>query len=228
MSNINYNDGRVHMEIYENDVDKKEIAKQFSEGDSKLYESLLQLWEKGIKTTSCCKGHENSPAYIGIVVDANSIEFIENICDYVETHDSKIGVNFSPRNDYDDFSIDLMDENTKNSFLEKIPYFINQKNNDKKTTIATYAIFLLNFARSTGFSFRLAADKNNIMFAFSEPGTIQVFNEQNAIPLEQILPMIKQNGNIPLVPFSCNNESMKEFLNIIYPGAFVLNDEFQK
>lgn len=63
-SNIDFN------EIIKN---KEKYAKVFSEGSKELEKTLLSLWNKGIETKGCCKGHDDkkSKQYIGISLDKN-------------------------------------------------------------------------------------------------------------------------------------------------------------
>ena len=43
---MSYNDGKIHMDFFDKPEKFNEIAREFSEGDPKLQETLLALWEK--------------------------------------------------------------------------------------------------------------------------------------------------------------------------------------
>lgn len=66
----------------------EELIKQieeWSEGNEYLYTLLYLCWEKSIKTYACCKGHEKRPyPYIGIILDNNSIPYVESIISMME------------------------------------------------------------------------------------------------------------------------------------------------
>lgn len=51
-------------------MDKK-YALEYSEGNDKLYDCLIKLWDKDFITIGCCKGHEEErkKQYIGFKID---------------------------------------------------------------------------------------------------------------------------------------------------------------
>ena len=42
---MKYNDGKVHMDFYDQETDLFPIAEEFSEGDNKLRDLLLKMWD---------------------------------------------------------------------------------------------------------------------------------------------------------------------------------------
>lgn len=212
-----YNDGQVHTDFYDKEVDKIEIAKQFSEGDIQLQDCLLKLWEKGIKTLACCRGHgDTSIAYISLVFDENSSDLIYNICDYMYFSEEPVELDFSNHKDYDSVSIDMPSERSKHQWLDFISKCANNQNYDFSfsTAIPTTAMELLAFANREGLSCRYSVNKDEMMFGYCQPGVLQVFGD-NALQLDDIIDDIKTKGELPLAPISCNENSIGKFLNLI-------------
>lgn len=79
-------DGKVYVKDYTNVSREEKIidAKKYSEGNEKLEELLLLLWENGINTVSCCAGHErdkmskNNP-FISIMIDNISEDVLKKV-----------------------------------------------------------------------------------------------------------------------------------------------------
>lgn len=220
---MSYNDGQVHLDFYDKEVDIEKIAKEFSEGDPLLCNSLLELWKNGIKTSACCRGHnENATAYISLVINDNSQKLIQAISEYLYLQDDKMELDFiNHRDGYDTFTVGMADEKTKNEFLTFLCNFLKEKKGiEDSNTVLKYANYLLLFAKKMGLSCRYAVEKNEMMFSYSYPGTIQLFDE-NAPRLDDLIESIRETGNLPLMPIRCDEKSLEQFINIIFPNAFV-------
>lgn len=59
--------------------ERKKLAKQYSEGLEELEQLLNNLWNLGIDTLGCCRGHNDKLPYIGIVVNDYSINIINHL-----------------------------------------------------------------------------------------------------------------------------------------------------
>ena len=59
--------------------ERKKFAKQYSEGLEELEQLLNNLWNLGIDTLGCCRGHNDKLPYIGIVVNDYSINIINHL-----------------------------------------------------------------------------------------------------------------------------------------------------
>lgn len=92
---MRYNDGQVHLEIYDNNEDKVAIAKDFSEGDLLLERCLLQLWDSNIKTMACCEGHDGGVSYLFLIIDSNTHPLINAICEFLYVQEGNIQLHFS-------------------------------------------------------------------------------------------------------------------------------------
>lgn len=221
---MSYNDGNEHIAFYNENVDRKQIAEQFSEGDFLLRDVLLELWESGIKTTACCKGHDdNNIAYISLIMDKNSQNLIQSICNYIYFQGDNLELSFTSANnkDYDTFIIYMANEETKYRFINFISNFLITENQivDIKNRIPLYANYLLSFARKAGLDCRYLVNADEMMVGFNKPGTLSIFGENSPL-LDNILDQIKDTGNLPLIPMKCSEQSIESFLSVIYPNVF--------
>ena len=228
---MSYNDGQVHTEFYNKSVDIEKIANDFSEGDYKLQSILLALWENGIMTIACCKGHDDGrPAYISFVINEKSKKLIQSTSEYLYLQDGKIELDFGFNGkDYDTFTVYMGDEKVKEEYLNFINSLLSQRiEHDKfNNNIPEYGRYLLKFARTTGMHCRFNVGKDEMMLGFSRPGTLQIFDKDSPL-LDNIIQSIKETGNIPLVPLKCSEKSLREFINIIYPNTFMVQSTIQK
>lgn len=228
---MSYNDGKVHTEFYNKSVDIEKIANDFSEGDYKLQSILLALWEKGIMTVACCKGHDDGrPAYISFAINEKSKKLIESTSEYLYLLDGKVEVDFDfAGKDYDIFTVYMGDEKVKEDYLNFINSLLSQRiDHDKfNNNIPEYGRYLIKFARTIGMHCRFNVGKDEMMFGFSRPGTLQIFDKDSPL-LDDIIQSIKETGNIPLVPLKCSEKSLQEFINIIYPNTFMVQSTIKK
>ena len=228
---MSYNDGREHMEFYHESVDTEKIAAIFSEGDDKLQKVLLTIWEKGIMTNACCKGHDDERhAYISFVINENSKKLIQKTLEYLYLQDDKLELNFNySGKDYDTFIVYMGNEKVKEDYLNFINDLLSQRieYEEVNNNIQEYGHYLLKFARTVGVYCRFIIEKDEMMFDFYQPGTIQLFHENSPL-LDNIIQSIKETGKIPLVPLKCSDKSLQEFINLIYPNTFMVQNTIQK
>lgn len=220
---MSYNDGQVHLDFYDKDVDFTKIAGEFAEGDPLLQKCLLELWKNGINTTACCRGHnEKEPSYISLIVNNNSKMLIDATCEYIYLQERKMELSFCfGGKDYDTFTVYMCDDKVKSEYLTFLYTFLNTKkeNNAFNNNILLYANYLSKFARQFGLICRYNIGSNEMMFGFSKPGYLQIF-DKNAPRLWDLIMSIKETGNLPLMPISCDASSLEQFINIIYPNSF--------
>lgn len=228
---MSYNDGYVHLDFYNQDVDREKIALDFSEGDSLLCSSLLELWENDIITTACCRGHdESSPAYVSLVIDDNSEGLIQATCEYLYLQEGRMELNFTNgNNDYDTFTVYMASEEDKESYLNFLQQVLKHDDAFKSAdnNIPVYAKHLLMFARGMGLNCRYGVEKDQMMFGYSHPGEFQFF-DNDAPALSDLNDSIRKTGNLPLRPISCDEKSLEQFINLIYPDTFTQVDDFKK
>ena len=228
---MSYNDGKVHTDFYDKQVDIKQIADDFSEGDHNLKSVLLLLWENGIMTDACCRGHDDGrPPYISFIINEKSKKLIQATSKYLYLQDGKIELDFSfYGKDYDTFIVYMGDEKSKEDFLNFVNRLLSKKAEHETFTsnIPKYGEYLLKFARMLGVHCRFSVERDNMMLGFTKPGTAQFFNE-NCPSLDDMLQSIKETGNLPLVPFQCSEKSLQEFINIFYPNTFTTQNIIQK
>lgn len=229
---MSYNDGNEHIDFYDKDIDRTKIAEQFAEGDILLRDTLLKLWESGIKTSSCCSGDNGEKiAYINLIMDENSWNLIQCICNYIYFLGDDIELSFVSTNNkvYNTFGIYMKNEKIKNQLLNFISTFCESKYQmeDIKSRIIEYANYLLAFARTSGLECRYDINNKEMMVGFCMPKHMMLFND-NAPLLDDLVDSIKETGNLPLVPMKCSDQSIESLLNIIYPNIFSKNNEIQK
>ena len=228
---MSYNDGQVHTEFYENPVDIEKIAEDFSEGDYKLKSILLALWKNGIMTNACCKGHDDVHLpYISFIINEKSKKLIQTTSEYLYLQDGKMELDFNfAGKEYDTFTVYMGNEKVKEDYFNFVNSLLSQRieHEEFNNNILEYGHYLLKFARKIGMHCRFCVEKNNMMFGFYRPGTLLIFNENSPL-LDDIIPSIKETGNIPLVPFNCSEKSLQEFINIIYPNTFMTQSVIQK
>ena len=90
-----YNDGNVHIDFYDKNSNKEEIAEQFSEGDPELKKVLLELWKNNIKTVACCRGHNDKEMieYVDLgIAMGNAIDKVKNAANYVTSDIDNDGI----------------------------------------------------------------------------------------------------------------------------------------
>jgi len=221
---MTYNDGKIYNDFYEYDLEKKDnIAKDFSEGNDILKQTLLSLWENKINTFGCCNGHidKDAPPYISFEVRHNSVSLTNRIIKFLSDYNMpNVSIDFNNREDGTLIMSINMTENSKDIILKKIYEYSKDNNNDLNITeILTNAMYLSIFADQHNVNFRYAIDMNqcNTIFGFVPFGTIQIFDD-NTPYLSDYIDKIKNTGNIPLLPFKCNDDSLKKLLSIIYPN----------
>lgn len=223
---MSLNDGQVYLDFFDKKEEYKKMAEDFSEGDSLLKETLLKLWEKGIKTIACCKGHEDksAPAYISFIMDHNSMETIQSTCDYLYMQDGDITLNFlNSEEDYNIFSIHMKTEEDKNKYLKFIQSILNKENeNQQPNDIPFSARCLLAYARKLDMRCRYILTKEEMMFGYFKKGENLVFNGDMP-QLRELLDSVVETGKLPLIPILCDKESLEQFINILYPNTFKNN-----
>lgn len=190
------------------------------------------LWRNGIKTNACCKGHDDGfrLAYLSLIMDEHSNKLIQVACEYLYLQGDKAMVEFSNnRSGYNTFIIRMADESVKNDWLEFLHNFLNRKNEipEVDTAIQTYAAYLLTFAGKTGLHCRYTIENDQMMFGYSYPGTVQIFDEQ-APQLDSLIDSIAATKTFPLTPVICNEKSLEQFINIIFPGSYTKSGDTQK
>ncbi len=229
---MSYNDGLVHNDFYDQDVDRGKIAKEFSEGDPLLESTLLELWDNNIKTSSCCKGHgEGSPAYISFIMNDDSKKLIQATCEYLYLQDGKFEINFisDSSKDYNEFNVSMGSEQDKESYLTFLQQAINYDGSIKGVgeNIPIYADNLLRFARSKELDLRYVVNKNGMAFGYTLPRGLIIFTDD--MPnLSDMNSSIRKTGQLQLRPISCDENSLEEFINLIYPDTFTVQDDFDK
>ena len=227
---MSYNDGQVHIDFYDESVDIEKIANDFSEGDYKLRCILLNLWKNGIMTESCCNGHDDGRhAYIAFIINEKSKKLIQATSEYLFLQDSRIELDFVHSKDYYIFIVYMGAEKAKEKYYNFINSLLSQKieHESINNNIPEYGYYLLKFARERGVHCRFCVTKDEMMFGFSYPGELQIFDE-NSLLLDDIIQAVKETGNIPLCPLKCNEQSLQEFINIIYHNTFMDEDITQK
>lgn len=228
---MSYNDGFVHDDFYDQDVDRGEIAKEFSEGDPLLESTLLELWDNNIKTSSCCRGHDDSTAYITFIMNDDSKKLIQATCEYLYLQDGKFEINFvsDSSKDYDEFCADMGSEQDKESYLTFLHQAINYDGSIKGVgeNIPIYADNLLKFARSKDLDCRYVINKNGMAFGYTTHRGLMLFTDD--MPnLSDMNSSIRETGQLQLRPISCDGQSLEEFINIVYPDTFTVADDFDK
>lgn len=222
---MSYNDGEVHTDFYDYDaIDKESIAKQFSEGDIQLQNCLIKLWDKGIKTVACCRGHdEKQSAYISLMFDIRSEQLIDDICNYMycQENTDEIELDFFFDNGNNTFAIYMKNELVKQKCLDFISNSINNVDNvnfnyKPQTKIPMIAEGLLSFAKRINLSCRYVVTKDEMVFDYHQSDTINLWTG-NFLQLEDIIDNIKYDGNLPLWPISCDEKSVEDFLSFVNP-----------
>ena len=228
---MSYNDGHVHMEFYDKSVDMENLAEDYSEGDDKLKKVLLSLWDNGIITTACCKGHDDGRiAYLSFAINDRIKKIIQATSEYLYLQDGKIELDFeSNGKDYNSFTVYMVNSKDKEDHYNFLNSLLSQKleEYDEQSNILKYGNCLLKFARTMGLNCRFIVEKNNMMFGFSKPDEILMFND-NSPTLDEIITSIKETGNMPLCALNCSEKSLQELINIIYPNTFITQSTIQK
>lgn len=110
-----------------NDVDK--YAKEFSEGDPLLEQTLKVLWNSGFETKGCCRGHDNKRAYIGIKINDTdkTIKLLSSLNknDIIITflsYEGELSCSIKSYNNNDIFSniLNSFDKNIVDNEIEKV------------------------------------------------------------------------------------------------------------
>jgi len=226
---MTYNDGYEHIDFYDKKEDYNDIAEQFSEGDTKLKDCLLELWSNNIKTAACCKGHDNSSAYISFIIDENSFDLIRATTEYLYLQNGKIELDFiNSKKDYNTFIVYMIGEEDKNNYFKFINNYLNNKININisNNKIFTYANYLLHFAKKAGLDCRYTVQKDEMMIGYCFPGVLQIF-DNDAKSLDELMSTI-ETGSIPLTPMFCDENSIERFINVLYPNTFVMQNSSQK
>lgn len=230
---MSYNDGYVHLDFYNQEAGKEKIAEEFSEGDSLLSNALLELWNNNIKTTACCRGHgENRNAYISFIINNDSKKLIQATCEYLYLQDGIFEINFiadGHNKDYDTFCVSMGSDQDKESYLTFLHQALNYNDDIKGvgSNIPIYADNLLKFARSKNLDCRYLVNKNEMMFGYANPGTLLIF-DGDVPTLSDMNSSIKETGNLQLRPISCDEESLEQFINLIYPDTFTVISDLNK
>lgn len=230
---MSYNDGYVHLDFYNHDVDKEKMAESFSEGDVLLGNTLLELWNNNIKTTACCRGHgENRNAYISFIINNDSKKLIQATFEYLYLQDGIFEINFiaaSHNKDYDMFSVSMGSAQDKESYLTFLHQTLNYNDDIKGigSNILIYADNLLKFARNKNLDCRYSVNKNEMMFGYVNPGRLLVFNG-DAPALSDMNDLIRETGKLQLGPISCDAKSLEQFINLVYPDTFTVANDFNK
>ena len=60
-------------------------------------------------------------------------------------------------------------------------------------------------------------------FGYCQPKVLQIFDEK-APSLDDFLPSIKETHRFSLTPINCNEESLQEFISILFPDTFTVQD----
>lgn len=227
---MNYNDGKVHTEFYNEDVDRKEIAKQFSEGDEQLEKCLLDLWNNGIQTTACCCGHDTEEytrlPYISLEFNHDVSGLINNLYSYMNLPENRnsIELDFCNDNISDKFNfvITMKDEQSKQQCLSFISRCVNNHKNENLSGLGNIDIdsvatdlFVFGSVNNLNCRFTVSSDKD-MSFCYFHPGTMPIFGI-NDLQLDNIIDDIKNKHTLPLAPISCNEDSIEHFLDFINP-----------
>jgi len=225
---MNYNDGNVHTEIFEQSTERQqEIAKDFSEGNKLLEKTLLELWKKNIKTIACCNGHEEKEArfYISLAIDDNSTSLASEIVDYIYKSDSSSSyINFRKMKGYLTETI-YLDIKDRDSFLLSINSILKETNEiHKKNDVIKKAKLFDDFTKNYNLNFNYSIDKDKSMFNLTKEVSVLLFGNEK-VQLKNYIDKMKETGDIPLkVPFECDDETLNEFFNIIYPNEKLINE----
>ena len=139
---MNYNDRNIHNNFYDEPIENLQVrARDYSEGNKDLEETLLNLWKQGVPTTSCCIGHEkkedNDESGIGFFIfkldNPKSTEFLNLL--YIP---DKILINMLRKITYKYNKILLL-------YNQTIELFINDQQELIKNNIITKIIFPSDF-----------------------------------------------------------------------------------
>lgn len=68
-------------------TEREFFANKYSEGCIQLEKLLNDLWDLGVETKGCCRGHDDNLSYISMVIDDNSIDIINNLINKFLTDD---------------------------------------------------------------------------------------------------------------------------------------------
>ena len=225
---MSYNDGQSHIDFYDKEVDKEQMAEEFSEGDMQLKDTLLALWNNSIKTTACCKGHDDQrKAYLSLIINDESIDLIQETIEYLNSQDSSISMDFicSDR-DYDSVTITMPKEEDKKNYLFFINnYLVSKQEILEPSNIIKCWNYLQRFAKDRNLTCRFAIDKDNMMAGFYPRGHALIFTDSAPV-LDDQIDSIRETGSLPSM-FKCSEKSLQELINIIYPNTFEIQNGIQ-
>ena len=131
---------------FDNYKDLTKYAEEFSEGSESLKNVLLNMWNKRIRTNSCCKGHDYetyySVPYLSFEIDNNSRNLMNQLLSvemmngvdysfYSRPDYSRIDHSICMRNNTFEKEMELInnllvdDKEVSNSFADDIYYLLN-------------------------------------------------------------------------------------------------------
>ena len=152
--------------------DQEKYAQIFSEDHEPLGKLLIKIWDSGIKTVGCCKGHEDHKAYIGFDFKYNQIAVIkmlnhlsfENIC-----------LSFVLENDTCLLSVQALTANTQDLFAK----FHGQKNKSSSNELEETIKYINNVdnIKYSNFRFYFKNDNYNIYLNTSDEAIINEFKK---------------------------------------------------
>lgn len=226
---MNYNDGNVHLDFYNKSADKKEIARQFAEGDPLLYETILELWEKGIKTLACCKGHtlkdgSQTNPYLSIIIDEKSEQIVRNICNFIHYYNRDgFDLRFSNNlfcNGVYDLYISVSDNISWSEILRFIKYCMVNKIEFQgpKSDMLTYIKCLMEVGNQNNICFHHCIFDDRMVVYFSKKNMLPPDVEDELVLDEEMLNFIKKHNKIPNTVMSCDEQSIKKLAEIFSPG----------
>ena len=229
---MKYNDGHPHDDFYSKSPEELEkIAKEFSEGNEILQQTLLNLWQKGIKTRGCCNGHNDSirKPYISLEVSENNLLWLIGIINSIlDVAGEDVEIDFSgqknmlittiiPTEEQKNFIFNILAQNAQENII-KSPWY----------EIVYYALLLKEMCSRHKLTFRYGIILNDDMrIGINYPLHLIEFNENNQ-NLNEVLPALEEDGILKLGAYKCDLDSLRRLLRAFFPEIPLLEDNHPK
>ena len=210
---MNYNNGQSYNNFFSASAEVKgKLAKDFSEGNLKLEKLLIDMWDNGIKTNSCCNGHDDGRSwFLSFEVDENSKQVVNDLINIVGVVDSdSIELDFYPIKDKLSLSV-----NSSSEYKDFLLHFMHSSVTNRKSyfenDILNNVTYIEKLAKRLNLDYRFAMNKGEMAFALYPKGSMVFFSGD--------MPNIAdvRNGGFQFRPYKCDSESLKTFLSQIYP-----------
>ena len=203
---------------------KEELATILSEGNNKLKELLLLCWKKKIKTFACCKGHDKfNLAYLGFEIDDNSIDFVNMLLNNLESTDYSV-LSLSSANNYvfdnpnlNRFAFDIqIDYRQSNHLFETLISYLKIRNKKEEVNDLLKHSIIINqiFTNSEISTCIMKTNKDTLRIDIKK--ALNHSTNKYVGSLEKNIESIKSNNKILCNQYSCNNESLINFIKCFY------------